>query len=693
MNRTLLGSAAALGLAAASLATGQEAQAAGLLTPRGMQQSLTLQDHAVSVVIEDGYAITTVDQVFRNAHGTDFEAVYSFPVPSKAAVSTFTYWIDGKPVHGEVLPKEQAREAYREEKAAGRQTALAEQDGHKTFDIAVWPVRAGGDVRVRLAYMQPAHVDTGVGRYVYPLEDGGVDERKLAFWTANETVAGRFSFDLTVRPAYPVAAVRVASHPNAQVTQGADGSWRVRLDNATAAAADSEAKATPAAAAPAQPYKLDGDIVVYWRHAEGLPGRVDLVAHRAPGADRGTFMLTLTPGDDLKPIAEGADWVFVLDRSGSMRGKLATLIEGVSRAVEKMRPDDRFRVVAFNEGAQELTTEFLPADPGGKRRAMELLKGLEANGGTDVYSGLKLGLAKLDADRTSAVILVTDGVANVGETSQRAFLELARKKDVRLFTFVMGNSANERLLQAIARESGGASMGVSNSDDIVGAILSATSKVTHEALHGAVVTIDGVRVGDAAPKAPGSLYRGQQLVLFGHYWGAGEAKVKLSARVSGAPRTYETTFRFAETAALNPEIERLWAFAAIEDLMADVEDFGEKADVKQAVVDLAVQNGLVTPYTSMVVMREESFAARGVERRNAARVAVEEQAQAQRAAQAPQQTRVDAAKPMFNAPAPTYAPPSGGGGGGGGSGALGLPGLLLAFAAGALALTARRTGR
>ena len=685
MRSTLLCTAAAVGLAAACIAGPGDAEAAGLLTPRNGQPALTLQDHVVEVVVEDGYAVTTIDQVFRNPHGADLEAVYSFPVPAKGAVSNFTYWIDGKPVHGEVLAKEAARQAYAEEKAAGREAALAEQDGHKTFDITVWPVRANADVRVRLTYMQPAHVDTGVGRYVYPLEEGGVDERKLAFWTADETVAGRFSFDLTVRPAYPVAAVRVASHPGAQVTQSSDGAWKVHIDNAGAAAAsDDEAKASPAAMAAAQPTRLDGDVVVYWRHAEGLPGRVDLVAHRPEGADRGTFMLTLTPGDDLKPITEGSDWVFVLDRSGSMQGKIATLIEGVGRAIEKMRPDDRFRLIAFNEGASELTSGYLTGSPEDKRKGMELLAGLGVGGGTDLHAGLRRGLDGLEADRTSAVLLVTDGVANVGETSQRAFLKLARQKDVRLFTFVMGNGANEQLLRALARESGGASIGVSNSDDIVGALLSASGKVSHEALHGAKLSISGVKTGDVTPQVIGSLYRGQQLVVFGHYWGAGEAQVKLSARVSGAERVYQTSFRFPEAASANPEIERLWAFAAIEDLMLDMEDFGEKADAKQAVVDLAVQNGLVTPYTSMVVMREERFAARGVERRNATRVATEQAASAQRAAQAPQQTRVDAAQPMFTAPAPTYAPRSGGGG------ALGLPGLLLALGAAALAWRGRR---
>ena len=50
-------------------------QAAGLLTPSdGSLPALEIRDHHVDVVIEDGYAITTVEQVFVNPHDRDLEA-------------------------------------------------------------------------------------------------------------------------------------------------------------------------------------------------------------------------------------------------------------------------------------------------------------------------------------------------------------------------------------------------------------------------------------------------------------------------------------------------------------------------------------------------------------------------------------------------------------------------------------------
>ena len=667
-------------------------QAAGLLTPSdGSLPALGIRDHQVDVLIEDGYAITTVEQVFFNPHDRDLEAQYSFPVPAHGSVVELTVWIDGQPVSGEVLEREQARQLYEEEKAAGRDAGITEKDSYKTFETRVSPVRAGQDMRVRLVYLQPAQVDSGIGRYVYPLEEGGVDEEKLAFWTANEDVTGQFSFDLRIKSSYPVAAVRLPNQPQAVIQPQADGEWQVHLGNRVAAAGGMPAPANPKGlqtgsqalpAANTAVFTLDQDLVVYWRHQTGLPGSVDLVAHKPAGSERGTFMMVVTPGDDLQPIEEGKDWVFVLDISGSMQGKYATLADGVQRALQKMRSGDRFRIVLFNNSSRELTAGFVNATPETVTHYSQALAGISPDNGTNLYDGLHKGIKSLEADRTSALVLVTDGVANVGETRQRRFIELIKKKDVRLFTFVLGNSANRPLLEALAKASGGFAVNISSSDDIVGQLLAATSRVTHEALHGVKIKIGGIKTADLTPGQIGSLYRGQQLVVFGHYWGDGMADVRLTGRISGEDKLYQTRFAFPAVATDNPEIERLWAYARVEEALQEINDFGEDADLKQAIVDLGVEYGLVTDYTAMVVVRDEVFDAHGIKRSNKARLALEEAARQQRAQRPAMSRRVDSQQPMYSSSRASHS----------GSGALDAWTLLLFLPLVWLTLRRRRAG-
>ena len=652
------------------------ADAAGLLTPANSSIPLAIEDHHVDVLIEDGYATTTIEQTFRNAGGSDVEAVYAFPVPQHAAVGEFTYWIDGKPVTAEVLKRKDARTLYEREKTANRETALAEQEDFMRFQMSVWPVRANSDVRIRLSYVQPAKLDAGMGRYVYPLEEGGTDDPAVSsFWQMNDTVTGTFSLDMTLRTAYPVEALRLPAHPDAQITQSADGAWHVALARGSNSGADDVSSAVARVSMAA----LNKDVALYWRQTPGLSGSLDVLSYKAAPGARGTFMAVLTPGEDTNAITSGRDWTFVLDRSGSMETKFATLTEGIGRTLASLPPQDRFRIVLFNDRAHELFSGYRGASQNEIDQTLAELRPMRADGGTNLYAGLAEGFDELDPDRPSGVVVITDGVANVGPLQRKDFIDLASAQDVRLFTVVMGNGADRPMLEHLAAISGGTSMSVSNSDDIAGRLMTAVTRLSHHALSDIEVEVDGVRTADVTPELKGGLFRGEQLVVFGHYWDSGPATFRVTGKLNGREKSYEATLDMPDVASQHPEIERLWAFSRIEDEMRQMAVIGTDPDSEQAVTDTALEFGLLTPYTSMVVVREEIFAQEGIARNNQQRLTTEADARNARESTAPS----FASAPVGNGPrthvASTGAHQSNGGGvrlgGGGGGGAAG-PALL-----------------
>jgi len=256
------------------------------------------------------------------------EAIYSFPVPEKGTVSEFTVWIDGQPVIGEVLKKERSRKLYEAEKAAGREAGLTEKKQHYRFEVNVSPVRANQDVRIRMVYFQAASIDNNMGRYVYPLEEGQTDSQADAFWSYNPVVKEDFSFNVKLRSGYPVTGLRLPAHPAAVISNSSDQEWQVTMGQSSRSQSNipstnefpstaqtnniqeasnannttetgSKTNATPSNQAA---MRLDKDIVMYWRLAPNLPGSIDLVTHRESGVKRGTFMMTVTPSDDLAII-------------------------------------------------------------------------------------------------------------------------------------------------------------------------------------------------------------------------------------------------------------------------------------------------------------------------------------------------------------------------------------------------------
>ncbi|HYH07220.1 MAG TPA: VIT and VWA domain-containing protein [Thermoanaerobaculia bacterium] len=612
--------------------------AAGTLTSvTATNKPIQIKDHVVDVVIDNGFARTEVTQTFFNPNDTDLEAVYGFPVPSSASLSEITIWNGERILNGEVIEAKEAKRVYAEERDAGNDAALGEcactkpkdEVEYMSYQFSVSPVRKQSEVKIRFVYYQPLTIDTGVGRYIYPLAEGGTDDAASSFWTRNPKVEQRFAVNVELKSGWPVDEVRVpGAEAEVKVNKLTDGHYKVTLDRNTG--------------------DLSRDFVFYYRLREDLPGRAELLAYKPDANKPGTFMLTVTPGVDLAPITSGADYVFVLDVSGSMASKLGTLAGGVSQTLAQFKAGDRFRIFVFSDNAHELTRGFVDVTPQNVAEWTKRVQQLGTESGTNVYEGLKAGLDAVEADRPTSILLVTDGVTNEGIVDPKAFHELLKKYDVRVFGFLMGNNANWPLMRLIAETSGGFYAAVSNDDDIIGQILLAKSKINSEALHDAKLTVRGVKTFDTTGEVIGKVYRGQQLVIFGRYADGGEADVTLDAKLTGNDETYATRFEFPDVATQHPELERMWALAQIEQVvMKEHAGLVATDEAEHAIRDLGVQYQLVTDYTSMVVLADDAFAKRGIARNNKQRVDVERAAQSARATAPPQNVRVDRNKPMF----------------------------------------------
>ncbi|MFI4910371.1 MAG: VIT domain-containing protein [Sedimentisphaeraceae bacterium JB056] len=606
--------------------------AAGLLKPAdpSQQDSIFIKSHKVNVVINNGFAKTEVDQIFGNDGDTDLRAQYTFPLPKQASLSELSLWIDGNEVIGEVLEKERAKKIHKQQIEQGNDTALAEKNDFKTFEVSVYPVRAGADTRVRLVYYQPLSIDLNIGRYVYPLAEGGVDEERIAFWSVDDKVREHFSFDLELKSAFPIKDVRAASHVSqAVITQdsneetGSTDNYHVTIDSPQGDA-------------------LTRDVVIYYRLDDSVPARVELVPYKKDSKSTGTFMAVITPAADLQRISEGVDWCFVLDKSGSMGGgKIATLADGVSKVIGKMKPNDRFRIITFNNSAHDFTNGYINATPENVQSILNKIKTVTADGGTNLFAGLEKAYRKLDDDRTTSIILVTDGVANIGKTQHRDFINLLKKYDIRLFTFVIGNSANQPLLNKLALESDGFAMNISDSDDIVGRIIQAKAKVLFQNMHDVKLKFSGEKVTELTPERIGSLYQGQQLVIFGRYSGSGVVELEMSAKISGQQKSWKCNATFPEIDTDNPELERLWAMSKINKLMQKVRDEGENQSLRKKIVELGEEYSLTTDYTSMLVIEEAQAEELGLQKKNADRVKRERKAQENKNSQPAKNYRQD----------------------------------------------------
>lgn len=543
---------------------------------RETKEPLSVKYHRVSVEITDQVATTRIDQVFKNGYPADLEAEYIFPLPESAAISSFSLWIDGKKTSGEVLDSEKARRIYEDIVRRMKDPGLLEYVGRNMFRARVYPVPAGGETRIELEYTETLRYDAGLVRYVYPLDTERFSPDPIA----------EVSVSAEIRSSVPIKTVYSPSH---------DIDLTVEPYRAVCGYEDSHVRP-------------DTDFVLYYTVSEKKIG-ANMLAYREKG-EKGYFLLFLSPGEVEGPVIE-KDIVFVIDTSGSMRGKkLEQAKQALLYCIEELNDGDRFGLIGFSTTVNPLEDTLLPANGETKEKAASFVDGLASRGGTNIDEALK-SAAGILADRGRAakrpgiVVFLTDGEPTVGETDTKRILyglESANKEKARVFVFGVGEDVNTHLLDRISITHRGVSEYVGTDEDISHIVSSFYDKIAYPVLSDIGLDFGRIKTSEIYPLELPDLFKGTGLFLFGRYEGNGSHAIVLEGTVEGENKKFTYEASFPEKSTKNDFIPRLWAMRKIGYLMSEIRLHGENAELVSEIVRLSKEHGIMTPYTSYLVL-------------------------------------------------------------------------------------------
>lgn len=609
-----------------SQSTSQESGFGALSTQKGL---LPLKAMEVRAKIDGLVVRTSVRQTFVNTTGEPLEATYIFPLPDRAAVVSFRMEVAGRIVEGVLKERGEARRDYDDAIRRGQRAAIAEEERPNVFTMRAGNILPGETATVQLAVAGPLAARDGEVEFRFPLVvapryipgvplDGapagdGVmpdtsDVPDASRITPPVLLPGfpnpvRLSFEVELNPAgLPVSDIRSSLHA-VDVSPVASNVHTIRLEAGE---------------------RLNRDFILRFRIADSalrtsLLLEPDSGSSGTPG-EEGTFLLTIVPPASSSHAVRPRDLVFILDRSGSMKGwKMAAARRSIERMVETLGDSDRFNVYAFDDRTETPAgfdeEALLPATEANRAGAARFLSKIASRGGTELAAPLLSALRTLGGSRKAnnrerILVLVTDG--QVGNEDQILREASGGLRDVRVFALGIDRAVNEGFLRRLASAGGGGFELVESEERLNECMDRIHRLIAAPVLTGISLSASGFKTieEEVSPARIPALFEGVPLLVHGRYRGSAGGSITITGKDASGHGWTETVDSAAGTSGAATPI---WARARIRDLedrYASTISQPEREQIEKRIVSTSLRFSVLSRFTAYVAVDRSEAANR-----------------------------------------------------------------------------------
>lgn len=599
------------------------------LTATGVPQvgAVTLESR-LELSIAGLLARATLIQRFRNDSAEWREAEYLLPLPQDAAVTHLELQLGERRIIGEIREREEARQVYNAARKAGKRSALLEQQRPHLFTTRVANVPPGEVVAVRVEMVLPvafregefslrfpttltpvyipgaplAHVEEGAvaaaprsGTWL-PLTGSGWAAPSAAVPDAplitpyQHVRAGSdaqplnpLSLQVDLRPGIALAQIDALYHELDVRREGDDG-FTIGLRGGAV--------------------EMDRDLVLRWRARASATPQAAVFRERFDGEDFALLML-LPPESAAPPEPLPRELLLVIDVSGSMQGEpIRQARQSVLHALDALSANDFVNVIAFSDRYVSLFPRAQRANGATVERARDFVRGLDADGGTEILPALAAALRATPAseDEVSAlrqIIFLTDGA--VGNEEALLALIGAELGVARLFTVGIGSAPNGYFMTRAAEVGRGEAVFIARPEDVAPALNGLFRRIGQPLARD--VQVQWPAEVEAFPARIPDLYAGQPLLQVARLKGApGAAPISVKGMLVG--RAWERQIALSRNAD-DRGVGQHWARSKLKSLLQGLQRGETREAVRELALPLALRFSLASPFTSFVAVEEE----------------------------------------------------------------------------------------
>lgn len=591
------------------------------LASGGVARQAPLLRTDVTMQVSGMLARVSVRQRFRNPGTGWVEGTYVFPLPERAAVDRLRLRIGERLIEGEIRERGEARRVYQAARREGKKATLLRQERPNIFTTAVANIAPGETVVVEIEYQQTIAYSQGqfrlrfplvvAPRYIpgNPLEGSEVTAFQGSGWASNTREvpdAGRItppvvdpsevrinpvSIDIHLDPGMPLSRLESVYHA---ITREKDrqGIYHLALRES----------GVPA----------DRDFELLWVPSTGSAPRAALFNEQYQGDSYALLMMMPPVASPDAPPRTPRELIFVIDTSGSMHGdSILQARAALKLALERLTPADRFNVIQFNHQTSALFSRAVAATQDNRRRAAAYVDGLVADGGTEMLPALRRALERpVEQGGLRQIVFLTDG--SVG--NEQALFNLIHRKlgESRLFTVGIGSAPNSFFMTRAAQFGRGTFTYIGKVMEVAEKMAALFSKLEAPRLTDIEIRWPADQAVEMWPPRIPDLYQGEP-VLVALKMAGSDLPLTLTGKAAGAPWKQRVTL---QGGAARSGVHQLWARRKIADLMDRRARGVAEAEVRRAVLEVALAHRLVSRYTSLVAVERQPSRPQGQDLRH-----------------------------------------------------------------------------
>jgi Ca-activated chloride channel family protein len=534
---------------------------------------LPLESSTYSVQITGAVAEIELEQVFRNNSERWMEAEYSFPLDGDAAVDDMSILVGNREIVGEIQEREEAKKNYEAAKANGQAAGLTEQQRDNLFTQRVANIPPGEDITVRLHVVQPVNRVDGEYELVIPLVIGprfsSEDVQDVAAITpavASGDTGVSVNISVSLRAGFEVNEVYSPTHKIAVHTEGSDSTSSV------------------------ENVRPNKDFVYRWSLSTDEPEAIAL------RQEDHMLIRFEAPDVESRDQVVARELIWVIDTSGSQEGlPLDMAKQAMGAAFDGMGPKDRFSLIQFADESSFFSPEPLAGTDENLAQAREWVNQLHASGGTRMIRGVYSALdMPEDPSLERYIVFLTDGLIGDEQAVLGAISDSVG--GARVFAFGLGNGTNRWLIEEMAIAGGGRATFVTGDENPALAVDRFMEGIDKPVLTDISIDWGEWEVDQVHPGRIPDLMAGQPLELAVRLNG-GTGPLWITGRLAGQAFEQELQVESGSGTA----VASLWARAHVASLERE-QRWGEIEEVKQEILDTALEYSLLTQYTSFVAI-------------------------------------------------------------------------------------------